>query len=57
MAHHQSWQNVLMVLLRTADFSVSGTIAVSGFTRLRFYQGQREIVAIEGKELIKLQLI
>ena len=41
----------LPVLLRSAAFSVSGTIAVSSFKRLWSYRGQRQIVAMEEKEL------
>ena len=47
---------MFLVLSRSAAFRVSGTIAVSGFTRLQSYRGQRQIVAImEGKELTKYQ--
>ena len=49
--HHQSWQKALTVLLRTGPFSVSGTIAVSGFTHLRSHRGKLQIMAMEGKEL------
>ena len=49
--HQQSWQIAYVVFAGTAAFSVSGTIAVSGFKRLWSYQCQRQIVAMERKEL------
>ena len=44
------------VLLQTAAFRVSATIGVGGFTRLRSYRGQRQIVAMERKELSTLSV-
>ena len=40
-----------VVFAGTAAFRVSGTIAVSGFTRLWSYRGHPQIVAMEWKEL------
>ena len=56
--HHQSRKTRPTVLLRTASFRVSGTIAVSGFSCFWKYRGKRlfvsqwQIVAMKGKELI-----
>ena len=44
---------MFLELSRSAAFSVSGTIAVSGFTHQLSHQDQRQIVAMEGKELNK----
>ena len=42
---------VFQVLSRSEAFGVSGAIAVSGFTHLRSYWGQRQIVAMDEKDL------
>ena len=48
--YHHTWQNASTVLSRIEAFSVSGTIAVSGFTRLWSFRGLRQIVEMERKE-------
>ena len=49
MAQHYTWQNT--VLSGSAAFRVSGTIAVCSFSCLWKYSGERQMVAIQQKEL------
>ena len=51
------WRHWLLGLSGYAAFSVSGTSAVNGFTRLWSYRGRRQIVSMERTELMYYPLV